>query len=238
MNNNSENNKIYKQYKTNEKFEKIQKFNLFNIIISNINQNEMNLALNNCEYFLEKYKTSISCLHPLIYLCISLIYNKSLNFEFSEKYFQKSLSYLNWLYPKENNFLFFDIQYKHLLTILNNEENIIEQNLENIMTLFDVCENLWKKYYVWIDNYELKLDEIIFKLYYRITPEEKNDENFLNDLYYNNIRPLVIEFDEKIKERKNMKKIYIKLFAEFFKKCPGCNINILNDLIRYFDNCD
>ena len=238
MNNNSENNKIYKQYKTNEKFEKIQKFNLFNIIISNINQNEMNLALNNCEYFLEKYKTSISCLHPLIYLCISFIYNKSLNFESSEKYFQKSLSYLNYLYPKENNFLFFDIQYKHLLILLNNDEKIIEQNLENIINLFDVCDNMWKKYYTGMDNYELKLDEIIFKLYYRITNEEKNDENFLNDLYYNTIRPLVIEFDEKIKERKYIKKNCIQLFVEFFKKCPGSNISILNDLIRYSDICD
>ena len=238
MGNNNNENRIYKQYKINEKFEEIQKFNLFNVIISNINQNEINLALNNSEYFLEKYKTSISFLHPLIYLCLSFIYNKLLNFELSENYFKESLSYLNWLYPKENNFLFFDVQYKHLLILLNNEDNIIEQNLENILNIFDTCENMWKKYYTWMENNELKLDETIFKIYYRITPEEKNDENFLNDLYYNTVRPLMIEFDEKIKERKYMKKIYIKLFMEFFKKCPGCNIIILNDLIRYFDNCD
>ena len=97
---------------------------------------------------------------------------------------------------------------------------------------------MWKKYYTGMDNYELKLDEIIFKLYYRITNEEKNDENFLNDLYYNTIRPLVIEFDEKIKERKYIKKNCIQLFEEFFKKCPGSNISILNDLIRYSDICD
>ena len=229
-------NRIYKQYKINEKFEEMQKFNLFNNIISNINQNEINLSLNNCEYFLEKYKTSSSFLHSMIYLCLSFIYNKKSNFEFSEKYFSKSLSYLNWLYPNESNFLFFEIEYRHLLILLNNEENIISQNLENIVNLFDECENMWKKYYTWAENWEMKLDAAVFKIYYRINPQEKNDENFLNLLYYDNIRPLLNEFDEKIKERKNAKKLYIKLFVEFFKKCPGCNINILNDLIRCFDN--
>ena len=172
----------------------------------------------------------------MIYLCLSFIYNKKSNFEFSEKYFSKSLSYLNWLYPNESNFLFFEIEYRHLLILLNNEENIISQNLENIVNLFDECENMWKKYYTWAENWEMKLDAAVFKIYYRINPQEKNDENFLNLLYYDNIRPLLNEFDEKIKERKNAKKLYIKLFVEFFKKCPGCNINILNDLIRCFDN--
>ena len=221
--------KLYKRYKISEKFEEFQKFNLFYIILSNITQNDMNLALKNCEYFIEKYKTSISFLHSLIYLCLSFIYNTISNSELSEKYYEKCLLYLKWLFPREKNFLF--------LILLNNEENIILKNIDNIVNIFDNCVKMWKKYYKKEfnnnnGNCELNLDEIIFRIYFKINSEEKNDEKFVNDLYYNNIRPLIKEFDGKLNKRKNMMNVYIKLFFEFFKNCPGCHINILNDLIR------
>ena len=139
--------KIYKRYKISEKFDEFQKFNLFFIILSNIVQNEINLALKNCEYFLEKYKASISFLHSLIYLCISFIYNTLSNFDLAEKYYEKCIFYLKWLFHSENNYLFFEVEYKHLLILLNNEENIILKNIENIVKTFDKCGKMWKKYY-------------------------------------------------------------------------------------------
>ena len=223
-----------KQYKISEKLEKSQMFNLFNVIISNINQNELNLALKNCDYFIEKYKTSISFIHSLIYLCISFIYNKSSNFELSENYFNKSSIYLNWLFPNKNNFLFFEFEYKHLSILLNNEENIIIKNMENIETIFETCDKMWNKFYCDSDNNELKMDNIIFKIYFKINCEEKNDVKYLDNFYYNNIRPLIKESEIKLKKRKHLINLFIKLLIEFFKNCPGCHITILNDLIRCF----
>ena len=45
---------IYEEYKVYEKTEEMQKINLFQNIILNINQNDLNSAMNNCEYFLQK----------------------------------------------------------------------------------------------------------------------------------------------------------------------------------------
>ena len=77
--------------------------------------------------------------------------------------------------------------------------------------------------------------EIIFKIYYKITGTETYDSNFLNDLFYNNIKPLMNELELKKdwKERKEKNcDIFWKLFIEFFKNCPGCGIMVFNDLIR------
>ena len=226
---------IYKQYKNFEKFNDAQKFNLFQNIILNINQNEIGLSLKNCEYFLEKYKGETLFLHSLIYLCLSFIYGKMSNFELSEKYYNKSSLYMNYLFPNQNNFLFFDIEYKHILILLNNKEDIILENVENIMNIFDNCEKMWNKFYDKSENMELKLDEIVFRIYFKINDDEKNNENYLNDLYYNNIKHLIEGFESKLlQKRKHIIDSYIKLFIEFFKRCPGCNIAIFNDLIRYY----
>jgi len=225
---------IYIQYKRFEKLNEAQKFNLFQNIISNINQNEICVSLKNCEYFLEKYKGENLFLHSLIYLCLSFIYSKILNYELSEKYYNKSSLYIKYLFPNQNNFLFFDLEYKHILILLNNKEDIILENVENIINLFEKCEKMWNKFYGKSENMEFKIDEIIFRIYFKIDNDEKNNECFLNDLYYNNIKPLIEEFEDKLKKRKPIINSYIKLFIEFFKICPGCNISIFNDLIRYY----
>ena len=225
---------IYIQYKRFEKLNEAQKFNLFQNIISNINQNEICVSLKNCEYFLEKYKGENLFLHSLIYLCLSFIYSKILNYELSEKYYNKSSLYIKYLFPNQNNFLFFDLEYKHILILLNNKEDIILENVENIINLFEKCEKMWNKFYGKSENMEFKIDEIIFRIYFKIDNDEKNNECFLNDLYYNNIKPLIEEFEDKLKKRKPIINSYVKLFIEFFKICPGCNISIFNDLIRYY----
>ena len=225
---------IYIQYKRFEKLNEAQKFNLFQNIISNINQNEICVSLKNCEYFLEKYKGENLFLRSLIYLCLSFIYSKILNYELSEKYYNKSSLYIKYLFPNQNNFLFFDLEYKHILILLNNKEDIILENVENIINLFEKCEKMWNKFYGKSENMEFKIDEIIFRIYFKIDNDEKNNECFLNDLYYNNIKPLIEEFEDKLKKRKPIINSYVKLFIEFFKICPGCNISIFNDLIRYY----
>ena len=227
---------IYEEYKVYEKTEEIQKINLFQNIILNINQNDLNSAMNNCEYFLQKYQNSTLFLHPLIYLCLAFIYNKIKGFDSAQKYIKKSLKYLTWLFPYQNCFLFYEIEYIYLLIILNNEENIIINNIDNITNIFEQCNNLWNKYYKGKKNPELKMNEIIFKIYFKITDNEKNDSNFLNDLFYNDIKPLMNELENKNefwKERKMKNSdIFWKLFIEFFKDCPGCGIMVFNDLIR------
>ena len=227
---------IYKLNKKYEKIEEAQKLNLFNIIISKINQNEINSALKNCEYFLERFKEKTSVLFPLIYLCIAFIYNKQSNHELSESYFNKCSLYINSFFPNKNNFLFFELEPKQLLLLLNNKQDIILENVENIMNIFEHCEKLWKKFYGESENIELKMDKIIFDIYFRINEEDKNNENFLNNLYYNNIRPIIGEFEERLKERKDIFKLCVTLFIEFFKKCPSCNLSIFNDLIRYYNS--
>ena len=229
--------KIYEDYKLYEKAEDMQKLNLFQNIILNINQDDVNSALKNCQYFLQKYQNSTLFLHPLIYLCLAYIYNKKDGFDSAQKYIKKSLKYLTWLFPYQNCFLFYEIEYKYLLIILNNEENIIKNNLENIENIFAQCFNLWKKYYENQYNTELKMVEIVFRIYFKITDEEKNDGNYLNDLFYSNIKPLMNEIENnkelflKEKKEKNLDN-YWKLFLEFFKNCPGCGIMVFNDLIR------
>ena len=225
---------IYIQYKRFEKLNEALKFNLFQNIISNINQNEICVSLKNCEYFLEKYKGENLFLHSLIYLCLSFIYSKTLNYELSEKYYIKSSLYIQYLFPNQNNFMFFDLEYKHILILLNNKEDIILENVENINNLFEKCEKMWNKFYGKSENMEFKIDEIIFRIYFEIDNDEKNNECFLNDFYYNNIKPLIEEFEDKLKKRKPIINSYAKLFIEFFKICPGCNISIFNDLIRYY----
>ena len=227
---------IYEEYKLFEKTEEMQKINLFQNIILNINQNEINSAMKNCEYFLQKYQNSTLFLHPLIYLCLAFIHNKINGFDSAQKYIKKSLKYLTWLFPHKNCFLFYEIEYKYLLIILNNEENIILNNIENITNIFQQCNNLWKKYYEDKNNSELKMHEIIFKIYFKITDTERNDGNFLNDLFYNNIKPLINDLERKNEFWKDRKEkncdIFWKLFIEFFKNCPGCGIMVFNDLIR------
>ena len=157
------------------------------------------------------------------------------NFELSEKYYNKSSLYINYLFPNQNNFLFFDIEYKHILILLNNNKDIILENVEDIMNIFDNCEKMWNKFYDKSENMELKLDEIVFRIYFKINDDEKNNENYLNDLYYNNIKHLIEGCAIKLlQKRKNVIDSYVKLFIEFFKRCPGCNIAIFNDLIRYY----
>ena len=226
-------------YKLNKKYERIeeaQKLNLFNNIISKINQNEINSALKNCEYFLERFKEKTSVLYPLIYLCLAFIYNKQSNHELSEVYFNKCSLYINGFFPNKNNFLFFELEYKHLLMLLNNKQDIILENVENIVSIIEHCEKMWKKFYGESENIELKMDKIIFDIYFRINEKDKNNENFLNNLYYNNIRPIIGEFEERLKERKDIFKLCVTLFIEFFKKCPSCNLTIFNDLIRYYNS--
>jgi len=96
--------KIYEENKLYEKTEEIQKINLFQNIILNINQNDVNSALKNCEYFLQKYQNSTLFLHPLIFLCLAFIYNKIDGLDSAQKYIKKSLKYLTWLYPYQNCF--------------------------------------------------------------------------------------------------------------------------------------
>jgi len=227
---------IYEEYKIYEKTEEIQKINLFQNIILNINQNEINSAMKNCEYFLQKYQNSTLFLHPLIYLCLAFIHNKIDGLDSAQQYIKKSLKYLTWLFPSQNCFLFYEIEFKYLLIILNNEENIIRNNIENITNIFIQCNNLWNKYYNDKKNCELKLYEIIFKIYFKITDNERNDGNFLNDLFYNNIKPLMNELEQKNKDM-NLD-CYWKLFIEFFKNCPGCGIMVFNDLIRSVPTVD
>ena len=226
---------IYTEYKQFEKTEEMQKINLFQNIIININQNELNSVIKNCEYFLQKYTNSTLFLHPLIYLCLAYINNKINGLDTAQKFIKKSLKYLTWLFPYRNCFLFYEIEYKYLMIILNNEENIILNNIDNITNIFEQCNNLWKKYYVG-ENPELKIYEIIFKIYYKITGAETYDSNFLNDLFYNNIKPLMNVLELKKKDWKERKEkncdIFWKLFIEFFKNCPGCGIMVFNDLIR------
>ena len=219
-----------------EKSEEAEMLNLFHIILSKINQNEVNLALKICEYFLEKFKRKTSVLYPLVYLCISFIYSKVSNHELSEEYFKKYSQYINTFFPKKNNFLFFELEYKHLSMLLNNKEEVILENVENIMNIFENCGKLWKKFYGESENIELKMDKIIFEIYFRINEADRNNENFLNNLYYNNIRLLIGEFEDKLKERKDIFKLCVKLFIEFFKKCPSYNLSIFNDLINYYNS--
>ena len=226
----------YNKIKQYEKLEEEQRLNLLKIIVLNINQDEINMALKNCEYFLEKYKGKIIFLHPLVYLCLSFLYIKMNNYELSEKYYKMSSKYLNWLFPNKNNCLFFELEYKHLLILLNNEKDNIMKNEENIINIIEQCEKMWKKYNNGSENIELKLDEIIFRIYFRINDEEKNDENYLCNIYYNNIKPLLNEFEGKLKKRKYMANNYIKIFIEFFKKCPGSNLNIFDDLIKFYNS--
>ena len=236
--NNDENgniNNIYTEYKQFEKTEEMQKINLFQNIIININQNELNSVMKNCEYFLQKYTNSTLFMHPLIYLCLAYINNKINGLDAAQKFIKKSLKYLTWLFPYQNCFLFYEIEYKYLMIILNNKENIILNNIDNIINIFEQCNNLWKKYYIG-ENPELKIYEIIFKIYYKMTGTETYDSNFLNDLFYNSIKPLMnkLELQKQYwKERKEKNcDIFWKLFIEFFKNCPGCGIMVFNDLIR------
>ena len=167
---------------------------------------------------------------------MSYIYIKISNLEESEKYYNKSYQYLIKMFPFKNNFLFFEFEYNHLLILLNNEENIVRKNIENISDLIKKCNSEWKKYNNNADNIELNLDEIMFKIYFGINDNEKNNDKFLNNFYYNDIKPLMNEFDNgKLNKRKNLSNVYFKVFIEFFKKCPGCDIKIFNDLIIYFD---
>ena len=192
--------------------------------------------MKNCEYFLERFKEKTSVLFPLIYLCIAFIYNKQSNHELSEEYFNKCSLYINCFFPNKNNFLFFELEHKQLLLLLNNKQDIILENVENIMNIFEHCKKLWKKFYGESENIELKMDKIIFDIYFRISEEDKNNENFLDNLYYNNIRPIIGEFEGKLKERKDIFKLCVTVFIEFFKKCPSCNLSIFNDLIRYYNS--
>ena len=234
--------KIYEENKLYEKTEEIQKINLFQNIILNINQNDVNSALKNCEYFLQKYQNSTLFLHPLIFLCLAFIYNKIDGLDSAQKYIKKSLKYLTWLFPYQNCFLFYEIEYRYLLIILNNEENIILNNIENITDIFAQCYNLWKKYYEDKKNSDLKMNEIIFKIYFKITDNEKNNINFVNDLFYNNIKPLMNEITSEKKYNKEKKdknlNIYWKLFIEFFRNCQGCRIKTFDDLISLASNID
>jgi len=226
--------KIYEEYKLFEKTEEIQKINLFQNIIININQKEFNSAMKNCEYFLQKYNNSTLFLHPLIYLCLAILKNKIDGFDSAQKYIKKSMKYLTWLFPYQNCFLFYEIEYEYLLIILNNEENIIKNNIENIINIFAQCKNLWKKYCEDKKNHELKMYEIIFKIYFTVTDKEKNNCKYLNDLFYADIRPLINEFELNINNRNTNRtnlNDYWKLFFEFFKNCPGSGIMIFKDLI-------
>ena len=233
----TDNNKdIFEEYKIYEKSEEMNKFKLIKNIIRNINNNEINIALKNCEFFLMKYNIPVLIFHPLIYLFMSYIYIKISNLEESEKYYNKSYQYLIKMFPFKNNFLFFEFEYNHLLILLNNEENIVRKNIENISDLIKKCNSEWKKYNNNADNIELNLDEIMFKIYFGINDNEKNNDKFFNNFYYNDIKPLMNEFDNgKLNKRKNLSNVYFKVFIEFFKKCPGCDIKIFNDLIKYFD---
>ena len=225
--------KIYEEYKLYEKTEDIQKINLFQNIIININQKEFNSAMKNCEYFLQKYQNSNLFLHPLIYLFIAIINNKIDGFDSAQKYIKKSMKYLTWLFPYQNCFLFYEIEYEYLLIILNNEENIIKNNIENIANIFAQCENLWKKYCENQKNSELKINEIIFKIYFKTTEQDKNNCKYLNDLFYANIKPLMNELEWKKENNKAKHEInldnYWKIFFEFFKNCPGSGMMIFKD---------
>ena len=227
--------KIYEEYKLYEKTEDIQKINLFQNIIININQKEFNSAMKNCEYFLQKYQNSNLFLHPLIYLFIAIINNKIDGFDSAQKYIKKSMKYLTWLFPYQNCFLFYEIEYEYLLIILNNEENIIKNNIENIANIFAQCENLWKKYCENQKNSELKINEIIFKIYFKTTEQDKNNCKYLNDLFYANIKPIMNELEWKKENNKAKHEInldnYWKIFFEFFKNCPGSGMMIFKDLI-------
>jgi hypothetical protein len=227
--------KIYEEYKLYEKTEEIQKINLFQNIIININQKEFNSAKKNCEYFLQKYQNSTLFFHPLIYLCLAIINNKIDGFDSAQKYIKKSMKYLTWLFPYQNCFLFYEIEYEYLLIILNNEENIIKNNIENINNIFAQCENLWKKYCENKNNSELKIHEIIFKIYFTATEKDKNNCKYLNDLFYANIKPLMNELQLKKDNNRNKYKTnlndYWKIFFEFFKNCPGSGMMIFKDLI-------
>ena len=229
--------KIYEDYKLYEKTEEIQKINLFQNIIININQQEFNSAMKNCEYFLQKYQNSTLFLHPLIYLCLAIINNKIDGFDSAQKYIKKSMKYLTWLFPYQNCFLFYEIEYEYLMIILNNEENIIKNNIENITNIFAQCENLWKKYCENKKNSELKIHEIIFKIYFTITEKDKNNCKYLNDLFYANIKPLMNELEWKKENNKDKYKTnlndYWKIFFEFFKNCPGSEMMIFKDLISF-----
>ena len=172
-------------------------FDLFNVIISNINQNELNLALKNCDYFIEKYKTSISFIHSLIYLCISFIYNKSSNFELSENYFNKSSIYLNWLFPKGNCSVVLDVYYSFLsvfVEICLDDEGFAYENRQIIEESLDECDKLWEEFKI-PDKHlgdHIALIRIYFKLKYNLNSEEKTNTSKLS-YYLNTIYKIIIK---------------------------------------------
>ena len=252
---NNKRNSIYLEYKQFDKNEEIQRISIFQKILFNLNQKDINLSINNCEYFLHKYKHNNLFLHPLIYLSLSILYNKKNEFENAKNSIRNALKYLTWLYPYKNNYLFYEIEYKYLLIVLNSDEEIIRNNIESINRIFAQCENLYNKYFNGKSNPQLKIQKCIFKLYYEFSENLPNISNILEDLYYENINPIMKEIEknflrevdykeneENEEKKEKMKifyermKIYWKFFVDVFKQFKGCSNLLFNDLLQFLMN--
>ena len=235
--------KILKQYDISLNKKRI---NTINSIYKEIINKKYENGLKLCDYYIQSFNDTLFN-NSLIYINLSFIYNEINGIEYAKMFFKKSIDIFNWLFPYENCYIIFEIYYKYILILMKQKEEFIRNNFDEIIEIFEKCENYSKKFFENKVIYKLKIQKIIFDLSYRIGNNNDNNNNIsinediMNEYYkevincINDMRLFNNNNDNDININKNYWKEemnILNLFIDLFKKYSKYSNNFISNLIQ------
>ena len=228
---------IFKQY---DNLKDKRRLNLINSIYNYIINKKFEDALKLCDDYIQQFTDTIFN-NSIVYMDLAQIYNELNGIDYSKMFFEKSLFIINWLFPLQNCYILFELNYKFLLILMKQNEDYIKENKNDIIEMFNKCEELSKRFYNKI-IYKVGIQKIIFEINYiykenksEISKEEikiiyENVKLNMDDLRKNN--ELNINNEKFFKEEV----LYWDLFIDLFKYFDNCPNEIISELLQKMYN--
>jgi hypothetical protein len=166
------------------------------------------IALKQCDYYLQKYAESIF-LNPLLYLILSEIYNESQGIEYSRLFYEKAVSIIEWQFPKNDNPLIVDILYTFSLILMKQPD--ISVFFTEIEELLEKSKLLCKKFFNDSHEKTVKINLQLILVKFAKYDGVYEDFSYILDELDNNLERL---------SKNNLYKeesIYLNLFIDMMK---------------------
>ncbi len=228
---------IFKKY---DNMKDKRKLNLINSIYNNIINKNFEDALKLCDDYIQQFTDTIFN-NSIVYMDLAQIYNELNGIDYAKMFFEKSLLIINWLFPLQNCYILFELNYKFLLILMKQNEDYIKENKNIIIEMFNKCEELSKRFYNKI-IYKVGIQKIIFEInyIYKVNKSEISKEE-IKKVYENvklNMDDLRKNSELNINNEKFLKEemLYWDLFIDLFKYFDNCPNEIICDLLQKMYN--
>ena len=226
-------NKIIQNFKEFDISNNQNRIYLLNSIYTYITHKQFYLALKLCDFYLQKYNDTLF-LNPIIYINLSEIYYEiNDDISYAKLFFNKAETVLNWLFPDNNCHFIFELNYRYLLILLKQNDNVIKSNESEIQGQMIKCEQLSEIYFNKI-HYKLKIQKLLYIVNYIWKDEEDKREESEIRRMFDEIKQCLNEMvnENGINKNECGDWLYWNLFIDIFKGIKNTPNEIITEMIQ------